>query len=29
MSEPNGEVAENPCNHAHCYHCGWRGTVPA
>ena len=26
--ENHGEVAENPCPHARCYHCGWRGTVP-
>ena len=27
--EDHGETAENPCPHAHCYHCGWKGTVPA
>ena len=24
----HGETAANPCLHAHCYHCGWTGTMP-
>ena len=28
VQEDHGEVTANPCLHAHCYHCGWTGTMP-